>query len=280
MFPSGVSLSASQVCESQLSNLESAGIKGQRQRGPNLWIPKRASLTFGFYRYCLQVLYDIELPYTSPHQKNGSPFDILMHDFLPVKLGAIIRTWGTCSTLQSVSVFSANVPCTYYAHRLVLFYQQKTDTQNSKDRRDSIYNHVLVCLVRALIQVRALKRPSAHTIANRPWYVHVPQEQTIDIHMLQLQLHVQRTTQLCTYLLYPPPLNFAAQIEQVNFNRRYFREGRKRSIRRQDAGLKNTKTVNDAAIVCVNNGTIHSNAVIYAAVINTALPLQVQTTAV
>ena len=54
-----------------------------------------------------------------------------------------------------------------------------------------------VCLVCARTQVCSeLQR-----------YVHVP-EQTIEIYLLQLQLlHVQRTTQLCTYpdLFYPPP---------------------------------------------------------------------------
>ena len=37
-----------------------------------------------------------------------------------VRKGAIIRTRGTCSTFQSVSVVSANVPCTHYVHRHVL----------------------------------------------------------------------------------------------------------------------------------------------------------------
>ena len=33
------------------------------------------------------------------------------------KSGAIKKTRGTWSTFQSVSVFSANIPCTYYVHR-------------------------------------------------------------------------------------------------------------------------------------------------------------------
>ena len=34
-----------------------------------------------------------------------------------LKMGAIIRGRGACGMFQSVSFFSANVPCTYYIHR-------------------------------------------------------------------------------------------------------------------------------------------------------------------
>ena len=73
-----------------------------------------------------------------------------------VKQGAIKRTQGTCSTFQSVSVFSANVPCTYYVHRhiqkitlfcIVNFYHfsinmsERTNILKSSERTPTSFVH-------------------------------------------------------------------------------------------------------------------------------------------